>query len=76
MTTLKVGIADPDEMKARSLRIARGEEKPREADPKTLEMLLKVSALESRQYQLLAQLGGASAQGAAGPSGAAPKLLK
>ena len=50
----------------------------READPKTLEMLLKVSALESRQYQLLAQLGGAPAQGAsgAGPSGAAPKLLK
>lgn len=34
MTTLKVGIADPDEMKARSLRIARGEERPREADPK------------------------------------------
>lgn len=48
----------------------------READPKTLEMLLKVSALESRQYQLLAQLGGAPVQGAAGPSGAAPKLLK
>lgn len=50
----------------------------READPKTLEMLLKVSALESRQYQLLAQLGGAPAQGSsgAGPSGAAPKLLK
>ena len=34
MTTLKVGIADPDEMKARSQRIARGEERPREADPK------------------------------------------
>jgi predicted transcriptional regulator len=34
MRTLKVGIADPDEMKARTLRIARGEEKPSESDPK------------------------------------------
>lgn len=33
MTTLKVGIADPDEMKARTLRIARGEEKPSPGDP-------------------------------------------
>nr|WP_113866470.1 helix-turn-helix domain-containing protein [Brenneria salicis]NMN91451.1 putative transcriptional regulator [Brenneria salicis ATCC 15712 = DSM 30166]RBP62699.1 putative transcriptional regulator [Brenneria salicis ATCC 15712 = DSM 30166]RLM30666.1 transcriptional regulator [Brenneria salicis ATCC 15712 = DSM 30166] len=35
MTTLKVGIADPEEMKARTLRIARGEEKPSPSDPTT-----------------------------------------
>ncbi len=34
MSTLKIGIADTDEMKARSLRIARGEEKPSPDDPK------------------------------------------
>lgn len=34
MTTLKVGIADYDEMKARTMRIARGEEKPAPSDPK------------------------------------------
>ncbi len=33
MTTLKVGIADYDEMKARTMRIARGEEKPAAGDP-------------------------------------------
>lgn len=33
MTTLKVGIADPEEMQARTLRIARGEEKPSPGDP-------------------------------------------
>ena len=34
MTTLKVGIADYDEMKARTMRIARGEEKPAAHEPK------------------------------------------
>jgi len=34
MTTLKVGIADYEEMKARTMRIARGEEKPRSDEPK------------------------------------------
>lgn len=34
MTTLKVGIADYDEMKARTMRIARGEEKPAPGAPK------------------------------------------
>jgi predicted transcriptional regulator len=34
MTTLKVGIADPEEMKARTMRIARGEETPKAGDPK------------------------------------------
>jgi predicted transcriptional regulator len=34
MTVLKVGIADYEEMKARTMRIARGEEKPAPGDPK------------------------------------------
>lgn len=34
MTTLKVGIAGYDEMKARTMRIARGEEKHAASDPK------------------------------------------
>jgi predicted transcriptional regulator len=34
MTTLKVGIADYEEMKARTLRIARGEQRPEADDPK------------------------------------------
>ena len=34
MTTLKVGIADYESMKARTLRIARGEERPGPNDPK------------------------------------------
>lgn len=34
MTTLKVGIADYEEMKARTMRIARGEEKPKPDEPK------------------------------------------
>ncbi|GHC10015.1 transcriptional regulator [Gemmobacter nanjingensis] len=33
MSTLKIGIADPEEMKARTMRIARGEEKPAPGDP-------------------------------------------
>ncbi|RWR31965.1 winged helix-turn-helix transcriptional regulator [Sinirhodobacter populi] len=34
MTTLRVGIADYEEMKARTMRIAKGEEKPAPNDPK------------------------------------------
>ncbi len=34
MTTLKVGIASAQEMKARTLAIARGDIKPRPGDPK------------------------------------------
>lgn len=34
MTTLKVGIADYGDMKDRTMRIARGEEKPAPDDPK------------------------------------------
>jgi predicted transcriptional regulator len=33
MSTLKVGIADPEEMKARTMRIARGEEKSAPGEP-------------------------------------------
>lgn len=33
MTTLKVGIADREEMKARTLRVAKGEETPKPGDP-------------------------------------------
>ena len=36
MTTMKVGIAGYEEMKARTMRIARGEEKPAADDPKVL----------------------------------------
>ena len=34
MTTLKVGIADYEEIKARTMRTARGDEKPTPDDPK------------------------------------------
>lgn len=34
MTTLRVGIASYEEMKTRTMRIARGEERPRPDDPK------------------------------------------
>jgi predicted transcriptional regulator len=34
MTTLRVGIASPAEMKARTMAIARGEMKPAPSDPK------------------------------------------
>jgi len=34
MTALKIGIADTEQMKARTLRIARGEEQPSPDDPK------------------------------------------
>lgn len=34
MTTLKVGIADYEEMKARTFRIAKGEERPEPGEPK------------------------------------------
>jgi predicted transcriptional regulator len=34
LTTLRIGIADYEEMKARTLRIARGEEKPKVDEPR------------------------------------------
>ncbi|HWJ88075.1 helix-turn-helix domain-containing protein [Shinella daejeonensis] len=33
MSILRVGIADPEEMKSRTQRIARGEERPRTGEP-------------------------------------------
>ena len=53
MTTLKVGIADYEEMKARTMRIARGEEKPARGDPQvwftSLESLAQVLAAGNRE---------------------------
>jgi len=51
--TLKIGIASYEEMKARTLRIARGELKPRPNDPKvwfpSLESLAKVLSESNRE---------------------------
>ena len=53
MTTLKVGIAGYDEMKARTMRIARGEEKPARGDPQvwftSLESLAQVLSAGNRE---------------------------
>ena len=53
MTTLKVGIADYEEMKARTMRIARGEEKPAPGDPKvwftSMESFAKVLSAGNRE---------------------------
>ena len=53
MTTLKVGIADYDEMKARTMRIARGEEKPEPDDPKvwftSMESLAQILSSGNRE---------------------------
>ena len=53
MTTLKVGIADYDEMKARTMRIAKGEEKPAPGDPKvwftSTESFAKVLSVGNRE---------------------------
>jgi len=53
MTTLKVGIADYEEMKARTMRIARGEEKPARGDPQvwftSLESLAQVLSAGNRE---------------------------
>ena len=55
MTTLRVGIADYETMKARTLRIARGEERPRPDDPKvwftSTESFARI--LSSRNRELL-----------------------
>ena len=53
MTTLKVGIAGYDEMKARTMRIAKGEEKPAPGDPKvwftSMESFAKVVSAGNRE---------------------------
>ena len=60
VTTLKVGIADPEEMKARTLRIARGEEKRSSGDPTvwfvSTESFSKVLSAPNREMlRLIAQ---------------------
>jgi len=58
MTTLKIGIATYDQMKARTLAIARGDLKPSATDPKiwfpTTESFAKV--LSSKNRALLATI--------------------
>ncbi|MFG1425709.1 HVO_A0114 family putative DNA-binding protein [Roseixanthobacter glucoisosaccharinicivorans] len=53
MTTLKVGIADYEEMKARTMRIARGEEKPAPGDPRvwftSMESFVKILSTGNRE---------------------------
>jgi predicted transcriptional regulator len=53
MTTLKVGIASYDEMKARTLRIARGEHRPSSDEPKvwftSTESFAKVLSVGNRE---------------------------
>lgn len=53
MSTLKVGIAGYEEMKARTMRIARGEEKPAADDPKvwftSMESFAKVLSAGNRE---------------------------
>lgn len=53
MTTLKVGIASYEEMKARTLRIARGEERAGSDDPKvwftSMESFAKVLSVGNRE---------------------------
>lgn len=58
MKTLKIGIASYEEMKARTLAIARGELKPKPADPKvwfpSTESLVRV--LSDKNRHLLATI--------------------
>jgi len=53
MTTLKVGIADYEEMKARTMRIAKGEEKPAPGDPKvwfpSMESFAQILSMGNRE---------------------------
>lgn len=53
MTTLKVGIADYEEMKARTMRIVRGEEKPAPGDPKvwfpSMESFAQILSMGNRE---------------------------
>jgi predicted transcriptional regulator len=53
MTTLKVGIASYEEMKARTLRIARGEHRPSSDEPKvwftSTESFAKVLSVGNRE---------------------------
>ncbi|MEO1092413.1 MAG: helix-turn-helix domain-containing protein [Pseudomonadota bacterium] len=80
MTTLKVGIADYEEMKARTLRIARGEERPSPDDPKiwftSTESFARVMSAGNRQLlQIIAEKAPGSIEELAALTGRAKSNL-
>jgi len=80
MTTLKVGIADYDEMKARTMRIAKGEEKPTASDPKmwftSTESFAKVLSAGNRELlRIIAEKSPASLEELAEITGRAASNL-
>ncbi len=80
MATLKVGIADYNEMKARTTRIARGEEKPAAGDPKvwftSTESFAKLLSAGNRELlRIIAEKGPASFEELAEMTGRAPSNL-
>lgn len=80
MTTLKIGIADYEEMKARTLRIARGEERPAAGAPKvwftSTESFAKVLSAGNRELlRIIAAHAPASLEELAQLSGRAPSNL-
>lgn len=80
MTTLKVGIVDYNEMKARTIRIARGEEKPATGDPKvwftSTESFAKVLSAGNRELlRIIAEKAPASLEKLAEITGRAPSNL-
>jgi predicted transcriptional regulator len=80
MTTLKVGIADYQEMKARTMRIAKGEEKPAASDPKmwftSTESFAKVLSAGNRELlRIIAEKSPASLEELAEITGRAASNL-
>lgn len=80
MSTLKVGIADYNEMKARTMRIARGEEKPAAGDPKvwftSTESFAKLLSAGNRELlRIIAEKAPASFEELAEITGRAPSNL-
>lgn len=80
MTTLKVGIADYEEMKARTMRIARGQEKPVPDDPKvwftSTESFAKVLSAGNRELlRIIAEQGPGSLEELAEITGRAKSNL-
>ena len=80
MTTLKVGIADYEEMKARTMRIARGEEKTAPNDPKvwftSTESFAKVLSAGNRELlRIIAEKAPASLEELAEITGRATSNL-
>ena len=80
MTTLKVGIADYQEMKARTMRIAKGEEKAAANDPKmwftSTESFAKVLSAGNRELlRIIAEKSPASLEELAEITGRAASNL-